>query len=220
MHIAEQSDATSIASTTHNTPLTQVEVEQLAKCEQIIGKGLETYVEVGNALFSIQDKRLYRITHDTFEQYCREKWTFSARQANRLIGGTEVVKNIRRDQLVSKAPLAVPVNEAQARELAHLPPEKQVEAAGRVAQKKKAAPTAKDFREAAEEVTDAKPRITVTSTGGTKTTTGKASMEALIELIDEVQTMVRGGKPKEAVLAKLKQTADLATRINNGGRVC
>jgi hypothetical protein len=39
----------------------------------------------------------------------------------------------------------------------------------------------------------------------------------LIELIDEAETMVRVGKGKEAVLAKLKQVADLATRINNGG---
>jgi hypothetical protein len=29
--------------------------------------------------------------------------------------------------------------------------------------------------------------------------------------------LVRTGKPKETVLAKLKVVADLATRINNGG---
>ena len=97
--------------------------------------------------------------------------------------------------------------------------EQQVKAAQIVAGKT-SEPTAKDFEEAAEEVQDDKPRVTTGQSLIVKPTTGKASMEALIELIDEVQTMVRVGKPKEAVLGKLKAAADLATRINNGGSQC
>jgi hypothetical protein len=137
-----------------------------------------------------------------------------------LIGAGSVVGNLVQDQLVSSVPVALPENEAQARPLTMLPPTKQVEAAQIVA-KKPGKHTAKDYEDAAEEVAEDKPRVTVASkSAGTKTTTGIASMEPLIELIDEVQTMVKVGKPKEAILSKLKAAADLATRINNGGRVC
>jgi hypothetical protein len=220
MQTRQTLETLSIASTVDHPPLTPPEAQALSQCEQIIRKGLETFVEVGNAFVKIRDQRLFRSSHDTFEEYCRDKWKFTARQANRLIGAGGVVDNLKRDQLVSSVPAAIPENEAQARPLTELPPAKQVEAA-RIVAAKTNAPTAKDFEEAAEEVVDEKPRITMAGkSSATKTVTRKPSMEALIEVIDEVQTMVKVGKPKEAVLAKLKQAADLATRINNGGSVC
>ena len=76
---------------------------------------------------------------------------------------------------------------------------------------------AKEFEAPADEVVDDKPRVKAAVRTTCKTTTSQPSMEKLIEVIDEVETMVRIGKPKEALLAKLKQAADLATRINNGG---
>jgi hypothetical protein len=36
------------------------EARTLAECEGVIGRGLETFLEVGNALFKIRDGRLYR----------------------------------------------------------------------------------------------------------------------------------------------------------------
>jgi len=218
MQITDTSETTSIVSTDQK-PLTPAEAQALTQYEQIIRKGLETFFEVGNALVAISNQHLYRSSHDTFEQYCREKWKFTARQANRLMLASGVVENLKSDQMFSSVPAAIPENEAQARALANLPPKKQVEAAQIVA-KKPGKHTAKKFMEAAVVVVDDKPHITIADQSSTKTSTGKASMETLIEVIDEVQTMVRVGKPKEAVLSKLKQAADLATRINNGGRVC
>ena len=128
-----------------------------------------------------------------------------------------MVQNLKSDQLVSSVPVAIPQNESQARKLAALTPSEQIQAA-RVVASNAAKPTAKDFEQAADEIAEAKPRITVAGqSGSTKTTTGKASLESLIELIDEVQTMVRVDRPKELVMAKLKVVADLATRLNNGG---
>lgn len=220
MQVLDNPEASSIASTVDKKPLTPTEAQALSQCERIIRKGLKTFVEVGNALDKIRDQRLFRSTHKTFEEYCADKWKFTARQANRLIGAGGVVENLIQDQLVSSVPAAIPENEAQARPLAPLTPPQQVKAA-RIVAKKTDKPTTKDFEEAAEKVADAKPRVTVAGNGSTtKTATGKASIETLIEVIDEVQTMVRVGKPKEAVLAKLKQAADLATRINNKGSVC
>jgi hypothetical protein len=33
----------------------------------------------GTALLEVRDRRLYRETHATFEDYCRERWRFSDR---------------------------------------------------------------------------------------------------------------------------------------------
>jgi len=217
MAVKATKEAAKTAST-HAT-LTPAEEQTLVECEQTIRTGLDTFIEVGNALLVIRDQSLYRSSHATFEAYVRDKWKFTARQANRLIGAGGVVENLKRDQLVSNVPAAIPLNEAQARPLAALTPPQQVKAAQIVASKT-SEPTAKDFEEAAGEVAEEKASITVGKPAKSKPVTGKASLETLIELIDEVETMVRAGRPKEAVLAKLKAAADLATRINNGGRVC
>lgn len=207
--------ALSIASTL--TSLTPSEAQSLSQCEQIIRKGLETFIEVGNALVKIRDQHLYHSSHNTFEDYCRDKWKFTSRQANRLMLASGVVENLKSDQLVSSTPAAIPDNEAQARPLAPLTPPQQIEAA-RIVAAKPGKHVTKDFSEAAKELV--KPRITSASKESTKTATGKASMETLIGLIDDLQTMVKADKPKEEVLAKLKQVADLVTHINNKGSLC
>lgn len=103
------------------TPLTEPEKKELAQCEQTIQHGLQTFREVGEALFTIRDHRLYRATHATFELYCRAKWEFSKTQANRLIGAAEVVKNI--EHLPGARPSVI--LESQVRPLVGLAPKKQ-----------------------------------------------------------------------------------------------
>jgi hypothetical protein len=49
-----------------------------------------------------------------------------------------------------------------------------------------------------------------------KPTISQASVEALIELISGVQTMLKTGKSKAAVLASLKAATDLAAHIKGG----
>lgn len=63
---------------------------ELAECEAIIERGIGTFVEVGEALLRIRDSRLYRETHGTFEDYCRERWGWTRRQANRTIAAADV----------------------------------------------------------------------------------------------------------------------------------
>ena len=57
----------------------------LAECEAVITRGVRGYVEAGEALRTIRDARLYRETHGTFEDYCRERWGWTDAQSNRLI---------------------------------------------------------------------------------------------------------------------------------------
>lgn len=68
---------------------------------------------MGAALLAIRDGRLYRQTHTTFEDYCRERWGGSKRHANRLVEAAEVVH-----QLGPVGP--IPTTERQTRELARI----------------------------------------------------------------------------------------------------
>src|ERR1035438_828522 len=82
-----------------NPPLTSAETELLAKCEKIIGRGLNAFKEVADALLDVRDQHLYRINYPTFEEYCRQKWGITARHAHRLMLAGAVVANIKSDQL-------------------------------------------------------------------------------------------------------------------------
>lgn len=100
--------------------LTEAESAELTALETTIERGLQTFWEVGEALFTIRDKRLYRATHATFDAYCRERWQMSKTQANRLIGAADVAKDL--------APIGViPSSESVARPLVSLPPEQRQE---------------------------------------------------------------------------------------------
>src|SRR5215203_6090051 len=78
---------------------------RLDELESIIERGLETFIEVGQALAEIRKKKLYRETHESFEAYCKERWHFSGRRGRQLMAA-------------AKVGTVVPVRtEAQAREL-------------------------------------------------------------------------------------------------------
>ena len=113
MQILDKPEASSTASINDKTDLTQAEAKALKQYEKIIGKGLDTFIEVGNALLAIHDQRLYRTTHDTFKKYCDDKWKMSDRQANRLMLAAAVVENLKSDQLVSSEPIAIPEGECR-----------------------------------------------------------------------------------------------------------
>ena len=102
-------------------PLSADESGVLEYYERIIETGVKTFVEVGHALTVIRDQRLYREHYATFDAYVRKRWDLERTYAHRIIEASEVV-----DRLLSAGNM-VPVNEAQARPLASLPPEQQAE---------------------------------------------------------------------------------------------
>lgn len=101
--------------------VTAGEAERLAALEATIAQGLQTFVDVGNALLEIRDSRLYRTTHGTFEDYCRERWGMSRSYAHRTIEAAQVATNL--------LPIGnvIPATESQARPLAALPADLQRE---------------------------------------------------------------------------------------------
>lgn len=69
----------------------------------------------------IRDSRLYRTEYSTFEDYCRERWGMSKTHANRLVESAIVIQNL--------GPIGpIPQTESQARPLAKLAPDHQVDA--------------------------------------------------------------------------------------------
>ena len=93
--------------------LDATERTDLANCEEVIDKGLRTFVEVGTALLTIRDRRLYRAQHGTFEDYCQGRWGMSRPRAYQMIDAATVVGNL--STIVDK----FPTTESQARPHPH-----------------------------------------------------------------------------------------------------
>lgn len=100
--------------------ITLQESSDLVRLEKTIAQGLQTFVEVGEALAEIRDRRLYRIEHKSFDAYLETKWKISRSRASRLIQAADVVKLLRTGNK--------PTTERQARPLTKLPAEKRAEA--------------------------------------------------------------------------------------------
>lgn len=94
----------------------------LFELERVIQHGINTFVQVGNALAEIRDRKLYRAEHRTFEDYCRDRWGFARNYANKMIAAAEVVTG-----LGTIVP-TLPQTESQARPLTSLPPTEQIAA--------------------------------------------------------------------------------------------
>ncbi|QLE53602.1 hypothetical protein FD724_37730 (plasmid) [Nostoc sp. C057] len=111
--------------------VTAVEVPELTEQEQSDRLHLErrverAFFEAGKALTELRDRKLYRSTHKTFEDYCRERFGFSRRQPYHLIEAAVIF-----DNLVEKCERNVhilPTNEWQIRPLSKLDPDIQPEA--------------------------------------------------------------------------------------------
>lgn len=98
---------------------TEIVVRSLTECETVIERGLATFVEVGEALMEIRDEDLYKESHGTFEEYCRERWDMTRQHANRTIRAAEVIGVL---EPMGSNPIAQPppASERVARELAPL----------------------------------------------------------------------------------------------------
>ncbi|MBW2606105.1 MAG: hypothetical protein JRD05_00570 [Deltaproteobacteria bacterium] len=107
-----------------NFEMTVAEVGRLEQLEGIIAKNFQGFYAVGCALAEIRAERLYRMTHNTFEDYCRARFEVARRTAYQYIEAASVIDNVRRGAQIKLLPL----NERQARPLTRLEPDAQVEA--------------------------------------------------------------------------------------------
>ena len=92
---------------------TALQVATLHELEERIKAGIQTFIDVGNCLLEIRDRRLYKEKGYTrFEDYCREEWGWSRDYGYKLIRSAETVRVLGVDQGIQ--------TERQARELAPL----------------------------------------------------------------------------------------------------
>ncbi|MCL6749746.1 hypothetical protein KBT16_01620 [Nostoc sp. CCCryo 231-06] len=110
--------------------VTAVEVSELTDQEQSDRLHLERKVEraafeAGKALMELRDRRLYRSTHRTFEDYCRDRFGYSRRQPYLLMDAAVVFDNL----LEKCDPLdhILPTSERQVRPMTKLEPHQQQE---------------------------------------------------------------------------------------------
>jgi N6-adenosine-specific RNA methylase IME4 len=96
------------------TAITTAEKTDFSKLDEVVRTGMSAFLDVGRALMEIRDRRLYRDTFGTFEEYCRERHEMTRRYANYLIDC-----NVIADDLGTIVPI-LPATESQYRELAPL----------------------------------------------------------------------------------------------------
>jgi hypothetical protein len=89
--------------------------ELLAR-ERIIQSGLNTFYAVGIALAEIKDQKLFLATHETWDDYCRQRWGMASRTAYQTIKSASVVAG-----LISSGVENAPQTESVARELVTVP---------------------------------------------------------------------------------------------------
>jgi hypothetical protein len=70
------------------------EAIRLKELETIVDDGEQTFIKVGQALNEINERRLYRMYKDNFEDYVRSKWFRGSAWAFRMIKAAVVVKSL------------------------------------------------------------------------------------------------------------------------------
>lgn len=78
----------------YNQDMTLQEQDRLTELESTIERGLQTFYEVGSALLEIRDTKLYRQDYGTFDEYCRDRWSFSSRNANYMMNASKIIDNL------------------------------------------------------------------------------------------------------------------------------
>lgn len=74
--------------------LSKSELSELTSCELTIETTQGAFVACGMALDKIREDRLYRMTHDTFEDYCQKRWGWSRQRGYQLIEAAKIVNNL------------------------------------------------------------------------------------------------------------------------------
>ena len=107
-----------------NNELTIEEQRERLHLERVVEK---SFYEAGKALRKLRDRKLYRSTHKTFFEYCKDRFGYSSRrQPDLLIEAAAIVDNL--SEKCDPMDLILPTNERQVRPLTKLEPDQQWEA--------------------------------------------------------------------------------------------
>ena len=123
MTALKQRSRTDNRSTASNKQLILMPIDPLTIEEESDRFSLErkverAFYEAGKALRQLRNRRLYRSTHVTFEEYCRDRFDFTRRRPYQLIEAAQIY-----DNLINKCEPITPVlptKEGQVRPLSEL----------------------------------------------------------------------------------------------------
>lgn len=107
-------------------PLSAQEELRLGQLEKVVVENFRTFVQVGQALAEIRERKLYRLKAMTFEKYCKDLFDIAKSRAHQLMDAAVVVQNFHNCGSFVEGSQLLPVNEAQVRPLAKLNAEQQV----------------------------------------------------------------------------------------------
>lgn len=191
---------------------------RLVELEGVIQGGLQTFVDVGQALLEIRTQRLYRYSNGgefaTFEDYCRDRWQMGRAYANRIIEATEVHAAL--------APIgATPRTESQARELAPVlrerGPEVLRETWAAVVEQTNGHPTAAAVREVVAAVIAPPPPATAETPEQEATPIDDALWDALLAAIDALAGLSGHDANEVAATVPERRRAATAKRLRKLG---
>lgn len=137
--------AAEIIETPAAAPLDLTDRNDLQYHEQVIEKGVKTFLQVGESLAVIRDRRLYRESYGTFEEYLDKRWDLKRARAYQLINAADVLKALPGEMST------IVDTESKARELAKVEPEKRAEVVEKAVEATGGKLTAKSLREAAQD---------------------------------------------------------------------
>ena len=124
--------ATITVSAVEVPELTEQEISDRLNLERKVERA---FFEAGKALTELRDRRLYRSTHKTFEDYCRDRFGHSRQQSNYLIAAAGVYENlttigcqnVANENLTTNGSQILPTSERQVRPMTKLEPQEQQE---------------------------------------------------------------------------------------------
>ena len=90
--------------------ITRTEIKELQINEEIIERGMKSFIDVGQALSEIRNKKLWKGSAENFNEYLKDRWGMGTSYASKLIVGSEVAARLKNV-----------TNEGQARELSRVP---------------------------------------------------------------------------------------------------
>ena len=177
-----------------------MEQEKLKHLEKVIKDGWATFLNVGSALITINEEKLYRDKYETFEAYFRDQLGLSRSYTYNLMGSAKVY-----EQMSSIEDIGVkPLTESHLRELISVPTEKRADAwrgALKLAGEKPL--TAKIVHQAAAEF---KPKgIGKATKAAAKPVNRKLNLKPAIKLLDEIEKLAAKNKGLLAKVSALRK---------------
>ena len=93
-NLAQEEDPATATITVTAVEIPELTEQEISDRLHLERKVERAFFEAGKALAQLRDRRLYRSTHRTFEEYCRDRFGYTHRRVNYLIAGSVVFDNI------------------------------------------------------------------------------------------------------------------------------